>query len=905
MQGRKGGAAELARAMAAKSDPERSGRWLPLWMHGRDTAGVLRRLVQNWLPEAVRAELGLEEETLARVAVYLGLAHDLGKATALFQGKILRALPEARERLEAFLPLPEPCSYAGKSPHARASEAILLELGCPMGLACVAGAHHGKPQQNGLDDLVECQMEFYPRNYWGRGQEKQWRGAWEALHEAALRQSGFADVQELPVLTQPQEMLLTGLLSMADWIASNTTYFPLIPEEELGAEDAYPSRVDRGWRALHLTAPWESGCIAMEDDAFLARFGFPPNAMQREVLDAAAETAAPGIWILEAQMGAGKTEAALAAAEVFAARFQAGGLFFGLPTQATADGLFPRLSAWAAAQSQDMAHSFRLAHGAAQWNEAYAQMLEGRAITQEDEPEEGVWVHRWFQGGKLALLADFVLGTVDQLLLAALQQKYVMLRHVGLAGKVVIVDECHAYDAYMNEYLDRALNWLGCYRVPVLLLSATLPARRRAELVQAYLGGRAPEGDWKRSRGYPLLTWTEGERVRQRALPDEGKAREVRCLRIEEDGLVPLLREKLAQGGCAGVIVNTVKKAQEIALRLKEALPGFAIELLHAQMLQTDRAQKEERLRQVLGRLSTAAQRDCRIVVGTQVLEQSLDIDFDFLVTELCPMDLLLQRIGRLHRHARCRPELLRKAVCAVLVGAGGALDAGSRAVYGQWLLCRTLAFLPERLRLPSDIPRLVQAVYGWEEEECLAVPPEWEKAREEYQLAQDKRRARAKAYAISRPQTRAFDEATLEDLMKSVGAPSDAAALAAVRDGDPSLDVLVMMRDREGRVRFLPWQEGGRVVPTDAPPSREESLSIARQRLRLPGYFSKRWNIDEGIRELEEQNLRDLAEWQRAPLLKGELVLLLDAEMRAELAGACLRYDRELGLTYWKEEGD
>ena len=125
------------------------------------------------------------------------------------------------------------------------------------------------------------------------------------------------------------------------------------------------------------------------------------------------------------------------------------------------------------------------------------------------------------------------------------------------------------------------------------------------------------------------------------------------------------------------------------------------------------------------------------------------------------------------------------------------------------------------------------------------------------------------------------------------------------MRDGDPALDVLVMMFGEDGGVRFLPWQEGGRAVPTDAPPSREESLSIARQRLRLPGYFSKRWNIDEGIRELEEQNLRDLAEWQRAPLLKGELVLLLDAEMRAELAGACLRYDRELGLTYWKEEGD
>ncbi len=132
------------------------------------------------------------------------------------------------------------------------------------------------------------------------------------------------------------------------------------------------------------------------------------------------------------------------------------------------------------------------------------------------------------RGNKQALLANFVIGTVDQLLLAALAQKHVMLRHLGLAGKVVIIDECHAYDTYMNCYLDRALEWLGWYKVPVILLSATLPARRRAELVEAYQQKKAvPDAPWKTSCGYPLLTWTDGAEVKQTAIPPDAPVK--RC----------------------------------------------------------------------------------------------------------------------------------------------------------------------------------------------------------------------------------------------------------------------------------------------------------------------------------------------------------------------------------------
>ena len=468
------------RRFAGKTDPDNSSLWLPLWMHLRDTAGIMRFLVQQWLPESVRRNLDLDEELLTRTVVFLGWVHDIGKITLAFAGPIMSLLPEAKQRLEEDTELRWNEQKKKFSHHALAGEAILRELGCPEGLASVVGAHHGKPQEanNVLDQLEDG---VYETNYWSKGRKTFWWSCWQELFDHALQESGFSDVKELPELSVPTELLLTGLLIMADWIASNPRYFPLIPVEELGDESLYPARVERAWQKFAPTLPWEVQEAAADPAEFRERFGFLPNEVQQAMLEAVNNAQEPGIFILEAQMGVGKTEAALAAAEVLAQRCGDGGIFFGLPTQATANGIFGRLLDWAQKQSDGLEHSIRLAHGMAQLNTDYLKLQQEPVPVKNtvDDPEERVMVHQWFQGSKQALLANFVIGTVDQLLMAALQQKHVMLRHLGLAGKVVVIDECHAYDAYMNCYLDRALNWLGEYRVPVILLSATLPAKRR------------------------------------------------------------------------------------------------------------------------------------------------------------------------------------------------------------------------------------------------------------------------------------------------------------------------------------------------------------------------------------------------------------------------------------------
>lgn len=907
------------RLFAGKTDPVNRDFWLPLWMHLRDTAGIMVYLVQKWLPESVRQHIELDEDLLTQTACFLGWVHDLGKTSTNFQGPIMAQLPEPGQRLEKYTTLSYREQNRKYSRHALASEAILRWLKCPDGLASVAGAHHGKPQtgKDVFDQLGDEEEEgCWESNYWPEGEQKFWESCWRELFDYALQESGFSSVDELPQLTIPAEILLTGLLIMADWIASNTRYFPLIPVEEVGSDTLYPARVDQAWDALDLTSPWEVQSDVTEPGAFAERFGFPPNEVQRAMLEAVSRAQEPGIFILEAQMGVGKTEAALGAAEILAKHGGEGGIFFGLPTQATANGIFGRLLAWAEKQPDGLEHSIKLAHGMAELNEAYLRLQQDTVRVEEDleadpdaDPESRVMVHQWFRGNKQGLLADFVIGTVDQLLMAALQQKHVMLRHLGLAGKVVVIDECHAYDAYMNCYLDRALTWLGRYKVPVILLSATLPAKRRVELVRAYLNGRtAPDGLWQTCRGYPLLTWTDGKRVEQTTIPLETEPRRVETFPLTEEQLTDTLRSALREGGCAGVIVNTVKKAQAIAARLRAELPEFEVVVFHAQFLMPDRAAKEEALMKRIGKHSTPEQRDKLIVVGTQVLEESLDIDLDFLVTELCPMDLLLQRIGRLHRHeGRARPRPVAQARCAVLDTGTEDFDEGSKAVYGEWLLWRTRKFLPTTITLPDDIAPLVQDVYGWEQADVLPRAERSEGMCKAYEFTQAQRKERAQAYLVPQPKVhKKFKQLnTLDGWMQNVGAHSDAAARAAVRDGDPSVEVLVMQRRADGSIHFLPWQENGRAVASDQPPQPEDALQIARQKLRLPAVFGKAWKVDEVIRELEADNRSCLAAWQLSPLLHGELVLLLDENLTAHLAGMELCYDRENGLTYQKEETD
>lgn len=880
-------------ALAAKTDPNDEHLWLPLTFHLEDTARVMEYLLTNWLPESYYRCLGLDREAFFALAIAAALFHDIGKSTKLFQHQITRLRPELQARLQRFgLEAEFTQSLKPKNvPHAAAGAELLRYEGFGDSLAAIVGAHHGTPEtQRNTYYWEDCPSSF------GWTDNSKPDTAWGAVQKELIAWAAAQTAESLPECTMMAQMALTGLAIMADWIASNTAYFPLISTDEM--PQAYdPNRAVRAFQALRLPKPW---CIS-EDwktaDYFDRRFGFPANSIQKRVEQIAANMQTPGVLILEAPMGQGKTEAALAAAEIMMNRFHLSGAAFFLPSQATSNAMLVRMMHWAQHQPDALRVAVELAHGQADLNPDFLQLAEGRVqIAQGEQQADPLTVHSFFHGRKTRLLANLVVGTVDQLLMAALKQRHVMLRHLGLTGKVVIIDECHAYDTYMNTYLDRVLDWLGAYQVPVILLSATLPGTRRAALLRAYLGKKLPAKlGIEKSQAYPLLCWTEGEEPHMESMPPEGASRSVAIQKVEESQALDAVAEAQAQG-CAGIIVNTVKRAQTLRTLLQNRCPDAVVLLDHSSFLAQDRLDREQEILERVGKHSTAQQRKGVLVIGTQVLEQSLDLDFDLLVTDLCPMDLLLQRIGRLHRHPRPRPSALETPRCLVM-GALGDLDDASSHIYGDYYLLRSRAFLPDVIRLPEDISPLVQKTYN-PDPESPEPDNACKEAKTKQQLTEENQEKNAKAYRLDQPSRDGFFD-TIEGLLDNVPGLTEPQAQAAVRDGTAPIEVLVVQRAEDGFVTLLSGPQKGSQYRTDTQPSTDEARAIAAQRLRLPARFSKHYraNANEVIAELEAQTNRYLPLWTQSPLLAGSLFLILNQDGTAELAGEQLQYDSIIGL--------
>ena len=665
-----------SQALWAKSGDE-SG-FLSLPQHLADTACVAACVFDTWVPGQMKrnlsTNLGISTEQLRNLYVWLAGLHDIGKATRPFQTQIEQNPQYAYlvgQVSDTGLPLTlNSLEVQSKMPHGVCSGIILTDWLVDFGmkrriaswLTSTVDAHHGVASTSPERRTVETAIAEYPPS-------------WKAVHTELIEtiteltgaETALHAVNRLKNWRAADAQILTGLIVISDWIASNADAFPMTT----GCSQI--QRVENGIHAIDLTEPWDPIAPVKDvDEQYRVAFNWPDSyrarSVQRAMADAASQLTEPSIVVLEAETGVGKTEAALTAAQIVGKQTGAQGIYFAAPTMATANGLLERTIEWAknTAEAGSVA-SLYLAHSKNQLSDPY-QRLRFRGVA-EDYSNEGrgaargdVIASSWMSGRRRGLLSNITIGTVDQVLMMALEHRYSMLRHVALASKVIIFDEVHAYDAYTSDYLATTLEWLAYYGATVILMSATLPPERRRALIKAYSGNDLSE----QTAAYPLITVSNrsgSHYVTPEPSPTNLEA-PIELIDDDLDSLNELMGQLLIDGGCALIICNTIARAQEAYARLSHDYPDD-IELHHAGFMSWQRTEREDELRAELGpHASRGHGRPYRkVVVATQVAEQSLDIDADVLITDLAPMDLIIQRIGRLHRHARQefdRPDPLR-----------------------------------------------------------------------------------------------------------------------------------------------------------------------------------------------------------------------------------------------------
>lgn len=634
--------------------------------------------------------------------------HDLGKVSPGFQKKLN---PEHVLRLAPNLAkLP---NTGFETLHARVSEialgTYLKTCSVEDRAAVVVGAHHG----------VRSEIAQYTEGTEDLGGEG-WAQERREFIEHFIQEFGGLSTGSVPDLDA-----LSGLVCISDWIGSDERFFPpqgLSSGANLSAI-AKNAVAACGWSSLSLRVGL----------SFEELFGFRPYPAQQDFIET---IDGPGLYIFEAPMGLGKTEAALYAAYRLMEAGDNGGLFFGLPTRLTSDKIHERVVSFVRRITKDDAN-VRLAHGLA-WLREYEHggELFGRG-------------KEWFNPSKRALLMRFAVGTIDQALLGVIKVRHHFIRCFGLAGKVVILDEVHSYDLYTGTLLDhlvRRLLDLGC---TVIILSATLTKSRR----NSFFLSSAP---LELAHAYPLVCAQNVKGTHAKAsAPLEDKRVEVSLGPFSAREVAKLAIEKALVGANVLCIANTVAQAQRWFCEVKAAMSekAFGVGLLHSKFPAWRRAELEDYWMQRLGK-SGDRSTGC-VLIATQIVEQSVDLDADLILTELAPTDMLLQRIGRLWRHSRDSRPLANPFFAIVsndldltasfdeLVGAIGKSNSH---VYSPYVLWRSLRVwkMRSQIKVPSDIRDLLEATYS---ELCEGIPSFIKEAQAD--LERRKERLRCLANAI------------------------------------------------------------------------------------------------------------------------------------------------------------
>lgn len=601
-----------------------------------------------------------------------------------------------------------------------------------------------------------------------------------AMEALFLTPAGLA-IDDNPPKAVP--LLLAGFCSVCDWLGSQPDPFNFCASPEHNLQDYFSMRYPQALQVLQKVGLLEQ-VAGYHDIREVLEAGFEPRQLQTLVDVLPIE---PSLTLIEAPTGSGKTETALAIAWRILDAGLADSLIFALPTQATANAMLERIDKFAT--KLFYSPNIVLAHGHARFNKLFEAI---KLATQQHQGKEEATAQcvQWLaQSKKRVFLGQIGVCTVDQVLISVLPVKHRFVRQFGVNRSIVIIDEIHAYSTYMYGLLEQVLRNQRTVGGSAILLSATLTQQQRQALLNAW-GGAELE-----SRDYPLVSWTNGFQALPFRLTNEHLPP---LLDVWPDvfpvsDMVPnqfLLDQMIAaakKGAQVAVICNLVDVAQTLYQQLKET-SELDIQLFHARYTFIDRQVKEVLAIKTFGHNSKSDRRVGRILIGTQVLQESLDLDFDWMITQLCPGDLLFQRIGRLHRHQRIwRPKDFSLAKITVLVPTES--DFGvHKYIYGNSLVMwrtwqRLLALKGEPIHFPAAYRDWIDAIYSVEEMD----EPEWVKSSyKKFEEQEGLKRSSARAML------RWAEDCALEDENSTIQ--------AVTRDGEMSLSVVPYMITAQGK---------------------------------------------------------------------------------------------------------
>ena len=816
--------------------------------HCLDVAAVGRVYLQRapallaWLSD----QLGFSNQALLCDWVTFWLAlHDLGKFSISFQGQ--------RSDLVKHLQgeAPTTAGLAGVrhdslgmqfwtnyvQPRAEVEDWFGDDFEVFEGIQCWARAvtgHHGQPPLNKVDFLSR---HFQPPDIAAA------QGFVDVMRELLLPAGAAAmpasvGAEAFERVSRELSWWIAGLAVLADWVGSNADIFKYRNTAFTSLADYWQEALSLAEIALDHAGVMPAGRQAPRPFNELFPSISKPSPLQAWAASVAI-TPGPQIHLLEDVTGAGKTEAAVTLTHRLIANGCADGFFIGLPTMATANAMYGRIACMYNLLFANRV-SYVLAHGRKALVEEFAASViepgsdEGDAHQLDESATRRCT--RWLADhNKRALLAPAGVGTIDQALLGALQSKHQSLRLLGLMRKVLVIDEVHACDAYMERTLEILLEFHARAGGSAILLSATLTQGTKAKLLKAFAKGCKQRVPGLMSGAYPLATsWSavRPEAVFEAPIATRPDVRRTVKVRYETDlsSVVAGIVEALAAGRCVAWIRNTVGDALEAQAVLAAHVPAENITLFHARFTLGDRLDIEGAVLQTFGPASGPAERAGRLLIATQVAEQSLDVDFDLVVSDLAPIDRLIQRAGRLRRHVRdatgqrlSEPGATdeRGEPCLWVLGPAWTdmpaaswfkqpfpKAAGVYPHHGQlWLTARALR--AGQFTMPDDARPLIETAFGDEGE----VPKG---------LQGNANQAEGKAYG----------DASLADL-KCVklsngyvrkGMEWDPDTVAPSRLGEDTIDVLLGRWDGD---QIKPWRD-------DKPPQHAWAYSTVRVAKRL-----------------------------------------------------------------------